>query len=98
MDDFTLNNDTYYTPEADKAFMSVHQYLSFCGHLGVQGCEAKAMAKLNGEYVEETTKPMLIGSYVDCFFEGTLDKFKEEHPEVFTQKGELKADFKKAEK
>lgn len=98
MDDFILNDETYYSAEADRRWMSVHQYLSFCGHLGVEGCEAKAMAKLNGEYKEEVTKPMLIGSYVDSFFEGTLEKFKEEHPEVFTQKGELKADFKKAEK
>lgn len=97
-EDFELTNENYYSAEADERYMSVHQYLSFCGHLGVYGCEAKAMAKLRGEYKEETTKPMLIGSYVDSYFEGTLEQFKQEHPEVFTQKGELKADFKKAEK
>ena len=29
---------------------------------------------------------MLIGSYVDAWCEGTLDKFKEEHPEIYNKK------------
>lgn len=98
MEDFVLTKDNYYSAEADERYMSVHQYLSFAGHMGVHGCEAKAMALLRGEWEEETTTAMLVGSYVDSYFEGTLDKFKEEHPECFTQKGELKATFKQAEK
>ena len=98
MDDFVLTNENYYSVEADKHYMSVHQYLDFVGHMGVTGCEEKAMAKLNGDYVQETTKAMLIGSYVDSYFEGTLDDFKFQHPEIFTQKGELKAEYKQAEK
>ena len=97
-DDFVLNEETYYTPEANWRYMSVHQYLDFCGHLGVRGCEKRAMAELNGEYEKEKTTPMLVGSYVDSYFEGTLDQFKKENPDIFTQKGELKANFKQAEK
>lgn len=93
-----LTNKNYYTSEADQAYMSVHQYLDFAGHMGIRGCESRAMATLAGEYKRPTTDAMLIGSYVDSWFEGTLDDFKEEHPEIFTQKGELKAGFKKAEK
>lgn len=93
-----LNNSNYYSLEADKAYMSVHQYLDFVGHMGCRGCEDRAMAALRGEYKRPVTDAMLIGSYVDSWFEGTLDDFKAEHPEIFTQKGELKAGFKKAEK
>lgn len=93
-----LNNNNYYSKEADQAFMSVHQYLDFVGHMGIRGCESRAMATLAGEYERPTTDAMLIGSYVDSWFEGSLDAFKKEHPEIFTQKGELKAGFKKAEK
>lgn len=96
--EFEINNDNYYSPEADEKYMSVHQYLDFVGHMGIYGCESRAMAKLKGDYKEETTKALLVGSYVDSYFEGTLEQFKEAHPECFTQKGELKADFKKAEK
>ena len=87
-----LTESNYYSLEADKAYMSVSQFKSFLD------CEARIMAKLNGEYVEEgNNTALLVGSFVDSSVEGTLDKFKEENPQIFTQKGELKADFKKAE-
>lgn len=98
MSDFVLTAENYYSEEADRLYMSVHQYLDFVGHMGIQGCEEKALAKLNGKYTQETTTAMLVGSYVDSYFEGTLVQFQEEHPECFTQKGELKASFKQAEK
>lgn len=98
MEDFVLTADNYYSKEADMKYMSVHQYLDFVGHMGVHGCEEMAMAKLKGEFEQETTTAMLVGSYVDSYFEGTLEQFKQEHPECFTQKGELKASFKQAEK
>lgn len=98
MSDFVLTEDNYYSPEADQHYMSVHQYLDFVGMLGKMGCEARAMAKLSGEWVTETTDAMLVGSYVDCYFEGTLEKFKKDNPQIFTQKGELKAQYKRAEK
>ncbi len=98
MSEFILTNENYYSPEADKEFMSVHQYLDFIGSLGRNGCEERAMKKLSGEYKEEVTDALLIGSYVDAYFEGTLDKYKEEHPECFTNKGTLYAKYNKAEK
>lgn len=97
-EDFVLTNDNYYSQEANERYMSVHQYLDFCGHMGVQGCEKRAMASLRGEYEKEKSTAMMVGSYVDSFYEGTLDKFKQENPDIFTQKGELKAAYKQAEK
>lgn len=98
MSDFVLTAENYYTQEANERYMSVHQYLDFAGHMGVQGCESRAMAALRGDYVKEKTVAMQVGSYVDAFFEGSLDQFKEQNPDIFTQKGELKANFKQAEK
>lgn len=97
-EDFVLTNDNYYSDEANRRYMSVHQYLDFMGYMGVEGCEARALKRLEGEYSEETTTAQLVGSYVDAYFEGTLDEFKANHPECFTAKGELKAQFKMAEK
>ena len=96
--DFELSADNYYSLDANRKYMSVHQYLDFCGHMGVQGCEKRAMAALRGDYSKEKTVAMQVGSYVDAFFEGTLERFKKENPEIFTQKGELKSQFKQAEK
>lgn len=97
-EEFILNEETYYSAEANKRWMSVHQFLSFAGGLLSHGCEERAMKELSGEWSEPTSDAMVVGSFVDAFFDNTLDKFKEEHPECFTQKGELKAAYKRAEK
>lgn len=93
-----LTEDNYYSLAADQAYFSFHQYMEFCGAFNVYGCEERAMARLRGEWKDETTLPLLVGSFVDSFFDGSLDKWKEEHPECFTAKGELKAPYKQAEK
>lgn len=93
-----LNEDNYYSAEADRDYLSFHQYMDFCGGMLNRGCEARAMAKLKGEWADEVTLPLLVGGYVDAHFDGSLDKWKEEHPDCFTQKGELKAPYKQAEK
>lgn len=88
---FNLTDENYYSTDANQRFFSVSQVKDFLK------CEAYAMAKINGEWVEEPTTPMLIGSYVDSYFEGTLDKFKEHNPDIFKKDGTLKSDFIKAE-
>lgn len=40
---------------------------------------------------------MLVGSYVDAYFSGELEQFKEEHPELYKRDGTLKADFQNAQ-
>lgn len=86
-----LTNKNYYSQKANKAFFSVSQVKDF------MKCEAYAMAKINGEWVEPPTTAMLIGSYVDSYFEGTLEEFKANTPELFKKDGSLKSDFIKAE-
>lgn len=86
-----LNNDNYYSQKANQAYFSVSQVKDFLK------CEAYAMAKINGEWVEPPTTPMLIGSYVDSYFEGTLEDFKARTPEIFKKDGSLKSDYIKAE-
>lgn len=92
-----LTADNYYSQEANREYLSVSQYKDFCGSLGKIPCEAQAMAKLNGEWETEKTTALLVGSYVDSYFEGSLEQFKQENPEIFTKKGELRSEFKKAE-
>lgn len=92
-----LTSENYYSNEADTEYMSVSQYKSFVGTYGRLGCEATAMRKLLGTWEDEPSTALLIGSYVDAYFEGTLDNFKIEHPELFKRDGSLKADFVKAD-
>lgn len=92
-----LTNENYYSEEADKEYLSVSQYKDFMGSAAKIGCEAYAIAKLQREWVEEESTTLLVGSYVDSHFEGTLALFKAQHPEIFTKQGTLKAEYKKAE-
>jgi len=87
----------YHSREANIKYLSVSQYKDFAGTLGKRGCEARAMAKLRGEWEEEPTTAMLVGSYVDAYFEGKLENFKLEYPEIFKKDGNLKSDYIKAE-
>lgn len=93
-----LTPDNYHSLQAEKNYMSVHQYLDFVGHMGMRGCEARATAKINGEWKDKITKSMLVGSFVDSYFEGTLDSFLKENQECFlkTIPSELKAEYRKA--
>lgn len=85
-----LTKSNYYSNDADLHYMSVSQFKSF------MKCEAATMAKLRGEYKEPITKALLIGSFVDSYFEGTLEQFMKDNPEIFTNKNELRAEFKRA--
>lgn len=87
-----LTNDNYYSQEANLEYMSVSQYKQF------RKCEAAAMAELRGEWKRPSTTALLIGSYVDAWFEGTLDEFKAAHPEMFKKDGTLYATYDIAEK
>lgn len=88
----TLDNTTYYTPEANAEYMSCSQFKAFLH------CEAAAMAELSGENTREDTTALLTGSYVDSYYEGTLDEFRTAHPELFKKDGSLKAEYQIAER
>ena len=92
-----LTEENYYSKEANLEYMSVSQFKDFVGTYGKRACEFEAMEKLFGRWNPPPTTPLLVGSYVDSYVEGTLDSFMERHPEVFTREGELKAPFRKAE-
>lgn len=85
-----LTAENYYSQEMNQAFFSVSQYKDF------MRCEAMALAKIRGDYQQPMTRAMLVGSFVDAYFEGTLPEFMAENPELFTRKNELKSEFRKA--
>lgn len=92
-----LTAENYYSKEMNKAYMSVSQFKDFVGTYGKLACEFEAIEKMEERWNPEPTTALLVGSYVDSYFEGSLEEFKKKNPEIFTQKGELKANFKKAE-
>ncbi len=92
-----LTAENYYGKEANKVYMSVSQFKDFAGTYGKMACEFEAIEKMEERWQDEPSTAMLVGSYVDSYFEGSLEEFKKKNPDIFTQKGELKANFKQAE-
>ena len=91
--DLTAGN--YFSKEAAKEYCSVSQLKQFIGSGGKFGCEARAMAEINGEIEPaEPTKAMLLGSYVDCLLlePQKKEEFERNHPEIFKKNGNKKVD------
>ena len=44
---------------------------------------ARACINGDGEWGKEKSTALLVGSYVDAYFEGSLDVFVAENPEIF---------------
>lgn len=86
-----LDASNYYSAKANMEYMSVSQFKAF------EKCEFRALEEARGKYKPDPTIAMLVGSYVDAFYEGTLDTFKSAHPQIFRADGELKADYVKAQ-
>ena len=70
-----LTSENYYSQEANQEYMSVSGYKDFAGTYGKMPCEFYGMEKLNGRWEDEKSTALLVGSYVDSYFEGSLDQF-----------------------
>ncbi len=83
-----LDCKNYYN---DTEYMSVSLWKRF------NQCELKGLKPF-----EPATDAMLLGSYVDAYVEGTLEEWLTKHPEVISSrgatKGQLKSEFKQADK
>ncbi len=87
-----LTNENYFSPENQMKYMGVSQFKAF------EKCPASALAvEVKGEYELPKKTALLVGSYVDAHFEGTLDIFKAQHPDLFRNDGKLKANYVQAE-
>ena len=85
-----LTDANYYTPEANRAYMSCSQFKAFAR------CEAAALAELNGEWERPKSSALLVGSYVDAYISRELGQFRARTPELFKKDGTLKAEFQQA--
>lgn len=85
-----LTKENYFDQENELKYFGSTQIKDF------MRCEAETMAKIRGEYVPEKSTALLVGSYVDAHFEGTLDLFCAQHPEILKRDGSLKSDYAQA--
>ena len=88
-----LNKENYFSQEANAAYWSASLIKDFLD------CEARALASVRGEYERPSTTALLVGSYVDAYFEGpqSVYDFVQNHPEIIKRDGTLKAEYVKAD-
>ena len=86
-----LNEQNYYSKEADMAYFSASQIKSF------KKCEASTMAQLRGEYDRPVTQALLQGQFVDEALTGDYYAWAGKHPEIEKRDGSLKAEFVQCE-
>jgi len=91
MNKHNLTASNYFSRDNQLKYMGVSQFKAF------EQCQTAALAEIKGEYIRPMTTALLIGSYVDAYFEGTLDLFKEQHPEIFKRDGTLKSEYVQAD-
>ncbi|MET3657879.1 hypothetical protein ABIC55_002976 [Sporosarcina psychrophila] len=90
-----LTNDNYFSLEADREYFSVSQFKGF------MECQAKAVAKLKGEYEQTYGNALLVGSYTHAAFENeeAFQTIAEENADVIFKKrgGGKYADYETAD-
>lgn len=90
-----LNQNNYYSQEANLEYMSVSQFKSFTE------CEARTLAELKGEYSRPHSNALTVGSYVHAAFESDdiFNQFVEENkPVIINTRGNKYADFIQADR
>ena len=90
-----LTESNYYTVEMNKAYCSASQYKDFIGFPLRHGCEERALKTISGEYKEETTKALLMGSILDALWENDEPEYiLERFPDCVSSRGATKGQLK----
>ena len=86
----TLNNETYFSTEANLTWLDCSTYKNVVGTVGRKGCECRALAMAKGEYTQPKTEALLVGSYVDAYFDNSLSEFCLENMDSVFSKASIK--------
>jgi hypothetical protein len=78
-----ITKDNYFSVEASALYCGSSQFKDFIPELG--GCESMALAKIRGEFVQDTSPDMLFGKAIHTWSEGTLTQFKLENMKELTK-------------
>ena len=81
-----VTKKNYFSPEAERKYFSASQIKA------MMNCPAAAL----NDTERPTSTALLVGSYVDSFFEKRLPQFKADHPEILKRDGSLKAEYVQA--
>lgn len=85
-----VSSEDYHGYTANLDYLSASQLKAF------MDCEMAALAELHEAHERPETTALLVGGYVDAYFAKQLDRFTENHPEIYKRDGTLKAEYVQA--
>lgn len=92
-----VTHSNYFSKKVRSRYMSASTFKNIVGTtVEAKGCPAKEIAKRNGwepEFKKDQTA-LLVGSYVDAYFEGTIDEFIYNNQGIISSKGATKGQLK----
>lgn len=90
-----ITEDNYYSSEMNKVYCSASQWKDFMGYPLKPGCEERALKTISGEYQQEETKALLMGSILDCLWENDDPEYiLERFPDCVSSRGATKGQLK----
>lgn len=94
-----LTHENYHSRETDLYYMSVSQFKEFDMRHG--GCEARAVAKLQGEWEDEDKTHFIVGGYLHAWNQGPehFRKYcQENYDSIYKKRGGMYAPFEQADR
>lgn len=85
-----LTNENYHSTEARQTWLDCSTYKDIIGTAGRKGCECRALAIVTGKYVEPKTEALLVGGYVDAYFDKSLPQYCADNMEYIFSKTSIK--------
>lgn len=83
-----LNNENYFSSEANWEYMSTSQFKSFVD------CEAKTLAELKGKYIRQSKDCFLEGHFFEALICNEEEDFINKNPQMLSSKGKSKGELK----
>lgn len=81
-----LTSKNYFDTEMNLKYLDCSTYKNFVGTIGRKGCECRGLAIAQGLYKQPKTEALLLGSYVDSYFDKSIPDFLSENFEdVYTK-------------
>lgn len=85
-----LTSKNYFDSEMNLKYLDCSTYKNFVGTVGRKGCECRALAIAKGMYEQPKTEALLLGGYVDAYFDNTLAEYMVENMEDLYTKASIK--------
>lgn len=85
-----VTNKNYFDTDINLKYLDCSTYKNFIGTPGIKACECRALAIARGKYKKPKTEALLVGGFVDAYFDNSLAEYMLENMEDLYTKASIK--------